>query len=214
MDFLPQNIEEYASAYSMPEPEPLKKLNRETHARILRPRMLSGHLQGRLLSFISQMIRPHRVLEIGTYTGYSAICLAEGLDSTGVLHTIDHNAELEEFAYQYIKEAGFEHQVIQHVGEALDVIPLLDETFDLVFIDADKENYVRYFDMILPKVRKGGIIIADNVLWSGKVLLPKHQMDQETIGIAAFNEHVKQNKQVRNLLLPFRDGLMIIEKTY
>lgn len=212
MDFLPQNIEEYASAYSTPEPELLNKLNRETHAKILRPRMLSGHMQGRLLSFISRMIQPSRVLEIGTYTGYSAICLAEGLKAGGLLHTIDHNAELEEFVNQYIKEAGYHHQIIHHIGEALDVITGLDETFDLVFIDADKENYVRYFDMILPKVRQGGVIIADNVLWSGKVLLPKHQMDEETTGIAEFNEHVNQNKQVRNLLLPFRDGLMIIEK--
>ncbi len=213
MDFLPQNIEEYASAYSTPEPEVLKKLNRETYARILRPRMLSGHLQGRLLSFISRMIQPTTILEIGTYTGYSAICLAEGLKVDGLLHTIDHNAELEEFAHQYIKESGYQDRIIQHIGEALDVIPGLDETFDLVFIDADKENYVGYFDLVLPKLKPGGIIIADNALWSGKVLLPRHQMDEETTGIANFNEHVKQCKQVRQLLLPFRDGLMIIEKT-
>ncbi len=212
MDFIPQSIEEYASAHSTQEPELLKKLNRETHAKILRPRMLSGHMQGRLLAFISRMIQPARVLEIGTYTGYSAICLAEGLKADGLLHTIDHNAELEDFAYQYIKQAGWQHQIIQHVGEALDVIPCLNETFDLVFIDADKENYVKYFDLVMPKVRQGGVIIADNALWSGKVLLPPQQMDEETTGIARFNEHVKQSKQVQNLLLPFRDGLMIIEK--
>lgn len=212
MDFLPKRIEEYAAAHSTAEPEVLKRLNRETHARVLKPRMLSGHMQGNLLSFISRMLQPGRVLEIGTYTGYSAICLAKGLTPGGLLHTIDHNPELEDFTAKYIREAGLEKMIVQHIGEALDVIPTLDEVFDLVFIDADKENYCRYFDLVLPKLRRGGIILADNTLWSGNVLLPPEEMDDETKGIAEFNQYVHQHPQVSNMLLPFRDGLMLIEK--
>lgn len=212
MDFLPKEIESYALEMSSPENEVLKRLNRDTHAKILKPRMLSGHLQGRLLSLISSMVRPRHILEVGTYTGYSAICLAEGLRKGGTLHTIDHNEELEGFASKYIQEAGFGGQIIQHIGEAIDVIPELNMTFDLVFIDADKENYITYFEMILPKMGKGGILLADNTLWSGKVLLKPEEMDSETRGIASFNEHVLKHPKVRNLLMPFRDGIMIIEK--
>lgn len=212
MEFLPKDIEEYAAAHSTAEPEVLKRLNRETNAKILKPRMLSGHMQGSLLAFISRMLKPVRVLEIGTYTGYSAICLAQGLKPGGLLHTIDHNPELEDFTAKYIREAGLDKVIIQHIGEALDVIPALDEVFDLVFIDADKENYCRYFDLVLPKLRDGGIILADNTLWSGKVLSPPEEMDEETKGIAVFNQHVHQHPQVRNMLMPFRDGLMFIEK--
>ncbi len=212
MEFLPENIVEYAAAHSTAEPEVLKRLNRETHARVLKPRMLSGHMQGSLLAFISRMLQPTRILEIGTYTGYSAICLSHGLKPGGLLHTIDHNPELEDFTLQFIREAGLEKVIIQHIGEALDVIPGLNEVFDLVFIDADKENYCRYFDLVLPKIRKGGVIIADNALWSGKVLLPYEEMDEETQGIADFNQYVHQHPQVRNTLLPFRDGLMLMEK--
>ncbi len=212
MEFLPQRIEEYAAAHSTDEPDLLKRLNRETHARVLKPRMLSGHMQGSLLTFISRMLRPGRILEIGTYTGYSAICLAQGLTPGGLLHTIDHNAELEDFTAKYIREAGLEKVIVQHIGEALDLIPALDEVFDLVFIDADKENYCRYFDLVLPKMRKGGIILADNTLWSGKVLSLPEEMDEETRGIAEFNQYVHQHPHVRNMLLPFRDGLMLIEK--
>lgn len=212
MEFLPRNIEEYASAHSTAEPEILKQLNRETHAKVLKPRMLSGHMQGSLLTFISRMLQPNRILEIGTYTGYSAICLAHGLQAGGLLHTIDHNPELEEFTSKFIHEAGLQEVIIQHIGEALDVIPGLNDVFDLVFIDADKENYCRYFDMVLPKMPIGGIIIADNALWSGKVLLPREEMDEETQGIADFNQYVNQHPQVRNLLMPFRDGLMLVEK--
>lgn len=212
MKFLPEDIERYASDFSSPESEVLLRLGRETQAKVLKARMLSGHMQGRLLAFISRMIKPKRILEIGTYTGYSALCLAEGLSADGLLHTIDRNAELEEFAAKYIREAGYENVIKQHIGEALDVLPLLDESFDLIFIDADKENYVRYFEMMYPKLRKGGVVIADNALWSGKVLLPDEEMDEETRGIALFNEYIRKHRGVHQLLLPFRDGLMLIEK--
>ncbi len=212
MDFLPKDIESYAAAMSSPEQDLLKRLNRETHARILKPRMLSGHLQGLLLSFISRMVRPLHILEIGTYTGYSALCLAEGLREGGKLHTIDHNEELEDFTSKYIQKAGYGDRIIQHIGEAIDVIPELDMEFDLVFIDADKENYINYFNMVLPKMVKGGVLLADNALWSGKVLSETEEMDSETSGIATFNRHVRNHPGVRNLLLPFRDGIMMMEK--
>lgn len=212
MDFLPKEIENYAAAMSTPEHDLLYQLNRETHARVIKPRMLSGHLQGLLLSFISRMVRPECILEIGTYTGYSALCLAEGLQEGGKLHTIDHNEELEEFTSKYIREAGYDDRIIQHIGEAIDIIPRLNMNFDLVFIDADKENYVNYFNMVLPRMPKGGILLADNALWSGKVLTNPEEMDQETAGVASFNEHVRNHPEVRNLLLPFRDGIMMMEK--
>lgn len=212
MDFLPKDIENYSAAMSSPEHDLLKRLNRETYSRILKPRMLSGHLQGLLLSFISRMVRPRQILEIGTYTGYSALCLAEGLREGGKLHTIDHNEELEDFTSKYIQEAGYSDRIIQHTGEAIDIIPRLDIYFDLVFIDADKENYINYFNMVFPKMVKGSVLLADNALWSGKVLSKPEQMDSETRGIASFNEHVKNHSGVRNLLLPFRDGIMIMEK--
>jgi len=212
MELIPDFIEEYASACSSDEPEVLKKLNRDTRAKVLQSRMLSGHLQGRLLSFISRMINPGRILEVGTYTGYSALCLAEGLTEEGKLHTIDHNPELEDFAAEYFRMAGMDNQIIQHVGEALDVIPSLKETFDLVFLDADKKNYVRYFDLICPKLKTGGLILADNVLWGGKVFDPPDERDEEAMGIVRFNQHIRDHKGVRQLLLPLRDGLMIIEK--
>lgn len=212
MDFLPKEIEKYATEMSDPESPLLRRLNRDTHARVLRPRMLSGHLQGRLLALISRMVQPTRILEIGTYTGYSAICLAEGLQENGELHTIDHNEELEDFASGYIRDAGLQDRIIQHIGEALDVIPGLENTFDLAFIDADKENYIRYFDLVLPKMRKGGIILADNALWSGKVLNRPEEMDEETAAIVSFNAYVRDHPGVMNLLLPFRDGIMIMEK--
>jgi len=197
----------------------LAELNRNTHARMLRPRMLSGHLQGRLLELMSRMLCPQRILEIGTYTGYSAICLARGLAPGGLLHTIDHNPELEDFARQYIDKAGLSDRIILHTGEALEVIPALEERFDMVFIDADKENYVRYFDLAMDKLRPGGVILADNVLWGGKVLGGQETSqegqtgtDRETRGIIRFNEHVSQHPGVLNMLLPFRDGLMICMK--
>ena len=212
MKLLPEDIERYASAFSSPESGILERLGRDTQAKVLKARMLSGHMQGRILAFISRIINPKRILEIGTYTGYSALCLAEGLAADGLLHTIDRNAELEDFAAKYIREAGYEKVIKQHIGEALDVLPEIDDTFDLVFIDADKENYIKYFELIYPKLRKGGVVIADNALWSGKVLMPFEQMDEETRGIALFNEYIRNHKGVHQLLLPFRDGLMLAEK--
>jgi caffeoyl-CoA O-methyltransferase len=230
MEFIPKEIEAYAREISTPESGVLAKLNRTTHAHMIRPRMLSGHLQGLLLEMISHMIRPGAILEIGTYTGYSAICLAQGLAEGGMLHTIDHNPELEDFTREYIRMAGLEEKIVLHTGEALDVIPTLDETFDLVFIDADKENYIRYFDLAFGKLRPGGVILADNVLWSGKVITEKaggHKVggkpceaaegtgfrqgpaDPETMGIIRYNEYLKTHPGIINLLLPFRDGLMI-----
>lgn len=216
MEFISSAVEAYARQISTSETPVLERLNRDTHARILRPRMLSGHLQGKLLELISHMIQPARVLEIGTYTGYSAICLAAGMTPNGILHTIDHNPELEDFARQYFEESGYGNNIIQHIGEALDVIPTIDEVFDIVFIDADKENYIRYFDLAFEKLRKGGVIIADNVLWSGKVVEYAYDSsqipDSETLGIIRFNEYIRKHNGVNSLLLPFRDGLMICLK--
>ena len=226
MEFIPKEIEDYAREISGSESPVLASLNRNTHARMVRPRMLSGHLQGRLLEMISRMLRPAAILEIGTYTGYSAICLAQGLQSGGKLHTIDHNPELEDFTRDYIRQAGLESSIVLHIGEALEVIPTLNEYFDLVFIDADKENYIRYFDMAYEKLRPGGVILADNVLWSGKVIGadaggPENTAgkaresaapDPETLGIIRFNQYVKDHPGIINLLLPFRDGLMISMK--
>jgi len=205
-------IEEYARMMSDPESPVLQRLSRETQAKVLRPRMLSGHIQGKLLEFISCLKPSRRILEIGTYTGYSAICLAQGLTEEGLLHTIDHNPELEDFARHFIVEAGLEGKIVQHIGEAIEVIPTLDEAFDLVFIDADKENYVTYFEMVFDRMPQGGIILADNVLWDGKVLEQPLPGDHETLGIIRFNEFIKQHQGIKKLLLPYRDGLTIIQK--
>lgn len=213
MDFLPEDIQAYALKHTSEESDVLQELNRETHAKVLRPRMLTGHLLGRFLAFISHMIKPRRILEVGTYTGYSAICLAEGLKSGGTIDTIDHNPELEEFAAKYFRKAGIKHRVNQHIGEALDVIPILSGPYDLVFLDADKVNYVTYFDMIYQKMDKGAILLADNVLWSGKVLEENDVHDEETKGIMEFNRHIASHKGIRHLLLPLRDGVMMVEKT-
>lgn len=210
MDFIPREIEAYARHITSPESPVLNKLNRDTHAMILRPRMLAGHMQGKLLEMISRMLRPQQVLEIGTYTGYSAICLAQGLALNGKVHTIDHNPELEAFTREYITLAGLAENIIQYVGEARELIPAINEVFDLVFIDADKENYMAYFDMALEKTRPGGVILADNVLWSGKII--EETNDPETKALQLFNEYVRQHSAVDNLLLPFRDGLMICVK--
>ncbi|HSV77362.1 MAG TPA: O-methyltransferase [Bacteroidales bacterium] len=205
-------IEQYARDMSNPEPPVLSRLSRETHAKILRPRMLSGHIQGELLRFISCLKPSRRILEIGTYTGYSAICLAQGLTHDGVLHTIDCNPELEDFAKQFFDEAGLKSKIVMHIGNALEVIPQLKEMFDLVFIDADKENYINYFDLVYPKIPSGGIILADNVLWDGKVLQKPAENDSETLGIIRFNEYVKNHQGVSKVILPYRDGLSLIRK--
>lgn len=212
MDFLDPAIEQYALTHTQPEPEILAQLNRETWLKVLQPRMLSGHMQGRFLSLMSHLIKPKRILEIGTYTGYSAICMAEGLAQDGKLHTIDINEELETMVQQYIEKAGLSAKIEMHVGNAMEIIPELNETWDMVFIDADKENYLNYFNLIIDKVRAGGLIIADNVLWSGKILQVAAPNDEETKALQTFNEAVSADNRVESQLLPIRDGLMLLRK--
>ncbi len=210
MDDISKELQEYAEAHTTDESPLLKKINRSTHAQILKPRMLSGRLQGRFLSMISSLIRPRVILEIGTYTGYSAICLAAGLQETGKLITIDVNEELEDRVRGYIREAGLEERIDYRIGKAADIIPQLEEQFDLVFIDADKENYARYFDLVIDRVNLNGVILADNVLWSGKVL--REKPDKDTRAIIAFNEKIQADERVENVLLPIRDGVMMMRK--
>lgn len=212
MDFLPAAIAAYADTHTSPESDGLKRLNRDTHAYILHPRMLSGHLQGRFLSMLSHMVRPRLVLEIGTYTGYSALCLAEGLDNGGQLITIDKNEELEVIARRYWNESPYAPQIDLRIGLAADLLPPIEGPFDLVFIDADKENYGLYYDLVFDKVRPGGFILADNVLWSGKVVQPVQPADRDTRAVMAFNQKIHTDPRVENILLPVRDGLLIARK--
>jgi caffeoyl-CoA O-methyltransferase len=212
MDFLPSDLTTYAEAHTSPESDLLRQLNRNTRAHIMAPRMLSGHMQGRFLSMISWMIRPRRILEIGTYTGYSALCLAEGLTDDGRLITIDHNEELEGFARSYWQQSPLNTKIDFRLGLAADIIPALEETFDLVFIDADKRNNSLYFDLIFDKLRPGGFILADNVLWSGKVIESVKLSDQDTPAVLAFNQKIQADSRVENVLLPVRDGIMMIRK--
>jgi predicted O-methyltransferase YrrM len=212
MDFLPPEITRYAEAHTSPEPPLLQRLNRETHAKLLRARMLSGHAQGRLLAMLSWMIRPKKVLEIGTYTGYSALCLAEGLAEGGQVVTIEEDEELEAIARRYFTESGLADRIDFRLGNALDVIPTLTGPFDLVFIDADKVNYGRYFDLALERLRPGGFLVADNVLWSGKVVNPTPGGDPDTPYLIDFNAAVQADSRVENVLLPVRDGLMVARK--
>ena len=213
MDFINDDIMQYAESHSQEESKLLEALQRETHQKILQPRMISSHLQGRFLSLISQLIRPEKILEVGTYTGYATLCLAEGLEKNGSIHTIEINEELFDFQKKYFDKSDYKDQIFSHQGDAKKIIPKLDFNFDLVFIDADKSNYSHYFDLILPKLNTGGIIIADNVLWGGKVLhknLP--DKDLETLGLKNFNDKVIAEKKVETLLIPIRDGLMICRK--
>ncbi|GGK64648.1 O-methyltransferase [Rufibacter glacialis] len=213
MDFLDPALNAYSEAHTTPETPLLHRLNRETHLNVMKPRMLSGHLQGRTLAMFSQMLRPRRILEIGTYTGYSALCLAEGLTEDGVLHTIDVNDELEDMVRGYIAEAGLEQKIQLHLGQAADVIPTLDEVWDLVFIDADKKSNGLYYDLVLDKVRPGGFILIDNVLWSGKVVEKfRPRLDKDTELVLDFNRKVHEDPRVENLLLPIRDGILVARK--
>lgn len=213
MEFLDEELQQYAEEHTSPESELLHKINRQTHLNVMRPRMLSGHLQGRLLSMFSYMIRPKQILEVGTYTGYSALCLAEGLQEDGTLHTIDINEELEDTVRGYIREAGLSESVKYYIGNALEIIPTIDVTFDLVFIDADKYNYTNYYNLVIDRVRSGGYIIADNVLWSGKVLAKyRKKLDEDTAALLDFNKMVQDDPRVENILLPVRDGLMVARK--
>jgi predicted O-methyltransferase YrrM len=210
MEFLPDDIQQYVEKHTREESDLLKKINRETRAHVLRSRMLSGHVQGRFLSMISKMIQPKVILEIGTYTGYSAICLAEGLEHGGKLITLDINEELEDRVRNYFKESAFINQIDFRIGDARKIIPALSETFDLVFIDADKENYSLYYDLVINKLSSGGVILADNVLWSGKVVQPNP--DKDTKSILDFNKKIQEDPRVENLLLPLRDGVMMVRK--
>jgi caffeoyl-CoA O-methyltransferase len=210
MNFVDPNIQLYAEKHTTHENELLKNINRQTHASVMMPRMLSGHLQGRLLSMLSSMIRPKYILEIGTYTGYSALCLSEGLQAGGKLITIDINEELEDRVRQYFREAGAQDKIDFRIGNAVDIIPQLKEKFDLVFIDADKENYSRYFDLVIDRVNLNGFILADNVLWSGKVI--EQKQDKDTKAIVEFNARVHADSRVENVLLPVRDGIMVMRK--
>lgn len=212
MEFISEQLAAYCNQHTSPESELLERLNRETHAKVLNPRMLSGHLQGRFLAMISQLLRPSLILEIGTYTGYSALCLCEGLSPGGRLITIDINDELEEFARGFFDLSPYGNNIRQLIGDAGEIIPELHEEPDLVFIDADKENYPTYFDLVFPKLKKGGIILADNVLWSGHILKPAEKHDHETAQVHLFNQLVRKHPQAEVVMLPVRDGLSIIRK--
>ena len=210
-NFINKDILEYSEKYSQQEPEILQELNRETHLKILNPRMLSGFFQGRLLSIISKLVKPKKVLEIGTYTGYSAICISEGMNKNGIIHTIDKNEELNTIQKKYFKKSGLENNIIQYNGCALDIIPKIEEKFDLIFIDADKENYINYFNLVIDKLNNNGVILADNVLWSGKVINSEDH-DLTTNVLREFNRMVNNDNRVETILLPIRDGISIIRK--
>jgi len=211
MDFLSEEIEEYVIKHTEKEPQILNELNHETWEKVLIPRMLSGHLQGRVLSMLSHMISPKNVLEIGTYTGYSALCFTEGLQEGGEIHTIDINEELETMVKRYIEKSNLKNTVFNHIGNAVDIIPALNKKFDLVFIDADKTNYSNYYDLVFDKVKSGGYIIADNVLWSGKVV-QKNNLDDDTKALIEYSKKIHNDNRVQNVLFPIRDGLMIARK--
>ncbi|MEO9966620.1 MAG: O-methyltransferase [Reichenbachiella sp.] len=210
MDFISKDISEYSSQHTSKAGDLLEKIDRETNLNVLRPRMLSGHMQGRILSMISHMIKPRAVLEIGTYTGYSALCLAEGLAEDGRLITLDINEELEPLVSKYFQESVYSDRLEYLVGNALDLIPSLNRKFDLVFIDADKTNYYKYYELVIDKMTTGGFIIADNILWSGKVVSKPKAGDKDTKALIEFNQKIHEDPRVENVLLPVRDGLMIL----
>ena len=212
MEFIDEALDNYCCEHSSPEDALLAKLNRETHVKILQPRMLSGHFQGRVLSMFSKMIRPERILEIGTYTGYSALCLAEGLTETGKIITLDVNAQLEDFVRDFIEESEYATKIDYRIHDAMQHIPELDELFDIVFIDADKQNYINYYRLVFDKVKPGGYILSDNVLWSGKVIQTEGKIDKDTQLLQEFNDMIQNDDRVENVLLPIRDGIMIARK--
>ena len=209
MHFISQELEDYIEQHSEKEPVLLAALSKETYQKILLPRMLSGHFQGRVLSMLSKLIRPLNILEIGTYTGYSALCLCEGMQENGQLHTIDIKEELIDFQRKHFDKSPWGNQIVQHLGEAVAIIPTIELKFDLVFIDADKENYLNYFELILPKMNKGGVILSDNVLWSGKVMEPLHPNDVPTKVLIEYNQLLATDSRVETVLLPIRDGLTV-----
>jgi len=212
MEFITKELSDYCESNTSPETDILAQLNRETHLKVVSPRMLSGHLQGRFLSFISKLQQPKLILEIGTYTGYSALCLAEGLAENGKLISIDVNEETSAFAKLFIEKTEYANKIDLVLADAKDYIPTIKESIDLVFIDADKKNYINYYHLVIDKLNKGGLIIADNVLWSGKITMPESTMDKETIALHQFNQFVQQDNRVENMLLPIRDGLMVVRK--
>lgn len=207
--FISEELDHYITAHSAIEPKLLAELNKETLLKVLNPRMLSGHYQGRMLSMISKLINPKHILEIGTYTGYATLCMAEGLTNDGTVDTIDINEELVSIQNKYFERSDYRDNIRQHLGMALDIIPTLDKKFDLVFIDADKANYANYFDVVLPKMNPGGVILSDNVLWSGKVLAEAKPNDKSTVALKAYNEKINNDPRVETVLLPIRDGLTI-----
>ena len=209
MHFLSETLENYITNNSEEEPKILKELTRETHQKVIQPRMITGHFQGRVLSLLSKISAPRKILEIGTYTGYSAICLAEGLQKDGVLHTIDINEELQTIQRKYFNKSDFKTQIIQHLGDALDIIPNLDSSFDLVFIDAEKKQYDNYFEAAIKKCRSGSLILSDNVLWSGKVIEPLQKGDKATQALLKYNQKLKTDPRVETVILPVRDGLTL-----
>ena len=209
MHFLPESLENYITLHSENEPDILSELTRETHLKVVQPRMITGHYQGRVLSMLSKLIQPSSILEIGTYTGYSAICLAEGLSNDGLLHTIDINEELSEMQRKFFDRSGFGDKIIQHTGDALKIIPELDQVFDLIFIDAEKKMYDAYFEAVIKKTRPGSIILTDNVLWSGKVVEPLDKKDMVTRNLLAYNEKLKNDSRVETVILSIRDGLTL-----
>ena len=209
MHFISEELEQYIEKHSATEPEILQHLTKETYQKILLPRMLSGHFQGRVLSMLSKILNPKHILELGTYTGYATLCLAEGLKSDGTIDTIDINEELEDIQQKYFGASEFKDQIIQHIGNALDIVPTLNKKFDLVFIDADKENYINYWNLIVPMMNKGGIILSDNVLWSGKVLEEVQKNDKSTPILLEYNKIVNEDPRVETVLLPIRDGLTV-----
>jgi len=212
MEFISKELSNYCENNTTTESEVLSKLNRETHLKVVSPRMLSGHLQGRFLSFISKLQQPKLIVEIGTYTGYSALCLAEGLHPEGKLISIDVNEETSTFAKSFIAKTEYANQIELVLADAKEFVTTINEPIDLVFIDADKKNYLNYYHLIIDKIKPGGLIIADNVLWSGKITMPEKEMDRETLALHQFNQFVQQDVRVENLLLPIRDGLMIVRK--
>jgi len=209
MHFLSPILETYIANHSEDEPELLQELTRETHLKVIQPRMITGHFQGRVLSMLSKIINPKYILEIGTYTGYSALCLAEGLQKDGELHTIEVNEELQPMQRRFFDKSGFGSQIKQHIGDALDIVPNLHQTFDLAFIDAQKVNYDAYFEAVIQKTRPGSIILSDNVLWSGKVVEPLQKSDKATEALLAYNQKLKEDTRVETVLLPIRDGLTL-----
>lgn len=212
MEFISEDLSNYCDTHTSEESNVLKKLNRETHLKVVSPRMLSGHLQGRFLSFISKLKQPNLIVEIGTYTGYSALCLAEGLTEKGKLISIDVNEETSAFAKSFIQQTDYANKIELVIADAKEYIKTITDPIDLIFIDADKKNYLNYYHLAIEKIHSGGLIIADNVLWSGKITMPESAMDKETQALHEFNKFVQHDERVENILLPIRDGLMVVRK--